>query len=64
MPWLAKSFVYRPYCAATNGAVKKAGAVKIIHDKFRANKTADELERWKKTYIPAVEAERIGNVSQ
>jgi DNA-directed RNA polymerase III subunit RPC1 len=55
---MARKVVYCPYCAATNGAVKKAGALKIIHDKFRAKKTADELERWKKTFIPAVEAQK------
>jgi len=54
----ARKVVYCPYCAATNGAVKKAGALKIIHDKFRAKKTADEMERWKKTFAPAVEAQK------
>jgi DNA-directed RNA polymerase III subunit RPC1 len=55
---MARKVVYCPYCAATNGAVKKAGALKIIHDKFRAKKTAEELERWKKTFVPAVEAQK------
>jgi DNA-directed RNA polymerase III subunit RPC1 len=54
----ARKVVYCPYCASTNGAVKKAGALKIIHDKFRAKKTADEMERWKKTFAPAVEAQK------
>lgn len=54
----ARKVVYCPYCSATNGAVKKAGALKIIHDKFRAKKTADEMERWKKTFAPAVEAQK------
>jgi DNA-directed RNA polymerase III subunit RPC1 len=54
----ARKTVYCPYCSATNGAVKKAGALKIIHDKFRAKKTADEMERWKQTFAPAVEAQK------
>ncbi|PPQ79563.1 hypothetical protein CVT25_003445 [Psilocybe cyanescens] len=55
---MARKVVYCPYCSATNGAVKKAGALKIIHDKFRAKKTADELERWKLTFSSAVEAQK------
>jgi len=55
---MARKVVYCPYCSATNGAVKKAGALKIIHDKFRAKKTADELEKWKETFVPAVEAQK------
>ncbi|OBZ66630.1 DNA-directed RNA polymerase III subunit rpc1 [Grifola frondosa] len=55
---LARKTVYCPYCSATNGTVKKAGALKIIHDKFRAKKTADEMERWKRTFAPAVEAQK------
>lgn len=55
---LARKCVYCPYCAATNGAVKKAGALKIIHDKFRAKKTAEEMEKWKKTFTAAVEAQK------
>jgi DNA-directed RNA polymerase III subunit RPC1 len=54
----ARKTVYCPYCAATNGAVKKAGALKIIHDKFRAKKTAEEMEAWKKTFASAVEAQK------
>ncbi|GJE83969.1 beta and beta-prime subunits of DNA dependent RNA-polymerase [Phanerochaete sordida] len=55
---LARKTVYCPYCASTNGAVKKAGALKIIHDKFRAKKTADEMEKWKKTFSAAIEAQK------
>lgn len=54
----ARKTVYCPYCAATNGAVKKAGALKIIHDKFRAKKTAAEMEAWKRTFASAVEAQK------
>ncbi|KAF9498249.1 beta and beta-prime subunits of DNA dependent RNA-polymerase [Pleurotus eryngii] len=55
---LARKVVYCPYCSATNGTIKKAGALKIIHDKFRAKKTAEEMERWKKTFAAAVEAQK------
>jgi DNA-directed RNA polymerase III subunit RPC1 len=55
---LARKVVYCPYCSATNGAVKKAGALKIIHDKFRAKKTAEELENFKKTFSNAIEVQK------
>lgn len=55
---LARKVVFCPYCSSTNGAVKKAGVLKIIHDKFRAKKTAEELERWKKTFSSAVESQK------
>jgi DNA-directed RNA polymerase III subunit RPC1 len=55
---MARKVVYCPYCSATNGAVKKAGALKIIHDKFRAKKTADELEKFKESFASAVEAQK------
>lgn len=38
--------------------MKKAGALKIIHDKFRAKKTADDKERWKLTFARAVESQK------
>lgn len=55
---LARKIVNCPYCSAINGAVKKAGALKIIHDKFRAKKTADDLERWKRTFAHAIEGQK------
>lgn len=55
---LARKTVYCPYCSSTNGIVKKAGALKIIHDKFRAKKTAEEMERFKATFAAAVEAQK------
>jgi DNA-directed RNA polymerase III subunit RPC1 len=59
---LARKVVYCPYCTATNGAVKKAGALKILHDKFRAKKTADEMEKWKQTFSSAVDFQKdLGN---
>jgi IS30 family transposase len=38
--------------------VKKVGALKIIHDKFRAKKTAEEFERFKRSFAGAVEAQK------
>ena len=55
---LARKATYCSNCSAVNGTVKKAGALKIIHDKFRAKKTADDMEKWKKTFAPAVEAQK------
>jgi DNA-directed RNA polymerase III subunit RPC1 len=55
---MARKVVYCPNCSATNGTVKKAGALKIIHDKFRAKKTAEEMEKWKRTFAPAIEAQK------
>ncbi|KZT20622.1 beta and beta-prime subunits of DNA dependent RNA-polymerase [Neolentinus lepideus HHB14362 ss-1] len=55
---LARKTVYCPYCGATNGTVKKTSALKIVHDKFRAKKTAEEMERWKGTFQKAVEAQK------
>jgi DNA-directed RNA polymerase III subunit RPC1 len=55
---MARKVVHCPYCSATNGAVKKAGALKIIHDKFRAKKTAPELEAFRKTFESAVEFQK------
>jgi len=55
---MARKVVYCPYCSATNGTVKKAGALKIIHDKFRAKKTAEEMDRWKQSFAPAIEGQK------
>lgn len=55
---MARKVIYCPYCSATNGTVKKVGALKIVHDKFRAKKTIDEMEKWKRTFAPAVEAQK------
>ncbi len=53
-----RKVVYCPHCSATNGIVKKGGPLKIIHDKFRAKKTADEMERFKQTFAAAIEAQK------
>ncbi|KAJ6543970.1 hypothetical protein B0H19DRAFT_1169181 [Mycena capillaripes] len=55
---MARKVVHCPYCTATNGAVKKAGPLKIIHDKFRAKKTAPELEAFRKTFESAIEFQK------
>ncbi|KIY66237.1 beta and beta-prime subunits of DNA dependent RNA-polymerase [Cylindrobasidium torrendii FP15055 ss-10] len=54
----ARKVVYCPYCASTNGVVKKGGPMKIIHDKFRAKKTAEEMERFKGSFAAAVETQK------
>lgn len=50
----ARKVLYCPKCGATNGVVKKAGALKIVHEKFRARKTAEEHDEFKKTFATAV----------
>ncbi|KAL1915660.1 uncharacterized protein VTP21DRAFT_6419 [Calcarisporiella thermophila] len=49
-----KKVVHCPYCGATNGTVKKVGPLKIIHEKFRAKKTAPEQEAFRATFNTAV----------
>ncbi|KAG9046551.1 hypothetical protein FS837_004207 [Tulasnella sp. UAMH 9824] len=53
-----RKMVYCPYCNATNGVVKKAGLLRIVHEKFRAKKTHGEMEKWKETFKTAVENEK------
>lgn len=55
---LARKAVDCPHCGSINGTVKKAGVLKIIHDKFRAKKTTDDKERWKLTFAHAVESQK------
>lgn len=43
-----------PYCGATNGTVKKVGALRIVHEKFRAKKKADELAVFRDSFITAI----------
>ncbi|KAJ1921243.1 DNA-directed RNA polymerase III subunit C1 (rpo31) [Mycoemilia scoparia] len=43
-----------PHCDSVNGVVKKAAAMKIVHDKFRKKSVADEAEAFKKTMLNAL----------
>ncbi|CAG8679350.1 2005_t:CDS:10, partial [Dentiscutata heterogama] len=52
---LCKKTVECPYCHAINGSVKKVGAIKIVHEKFKPKKAVDEQEIFKSTFINAVE---------
>ncbi|RUS21913.1 RNA polymerase Rpb1, domain 1-domain-containing protein [Endogone sp. FLAS-F59071] len=49
-----KKVVYCQYCGNTNGTVKKVGALKIVHEKFRAKRTHEEHEQFKKSFDMAV----------
>ncbi|RKP22725.1 hypothetical protein SYNPS1DRAFT_19660, partial [Syncephalis pseudoplumigaleata] len=49
-----KKVVYCPYCEGTNGTVKKVGALKIIHEKYRQKRTAAEKEAFKGTFNEAI----------
>ncbi|KZV97740.1 beta and beta-prime subunits of DNA dependent RNA-polymerase [Exidia glandulosa HHB12029] len=55
---LCRKVIVCPYCASINGIVKKGGTLKIIHDKYRAKKTADEMEKFKTTFKAAVEFQK------
>ncbi|KAK2462263.1 hypothetical protein APHAL10511_005569 [Amanita phalloides] len=55
---MARKTVYCPYCSAVNGTVKKAGVLRIIHDKFRAKKTAEEMQKWKASFQNAVDTQK------
>lgn len=46
----ARKVVHCPHCGNTNGVVKKAGPLKIIHEKFRAKKTAEEQAQFYDTF--------------
>ncbi|KAJ1722620.1 DNA-directed RNA polymerase III subunit C1 (rpo31), partial [Coemansia erecta] len=54
---LCKKVTYCPHCSASNGVVKKAGPLKIVHDKFRQKRTADEQEIYRRTLANAVNAD-------
>lgn len=51
---LCRKVVHCPHCGATNGTVKKIGALKIVHEKYRAKKVASEHEEFLKTFGNAV----------
>ncbi|CAG8468336.1 8399_t:CDS:10 [Diversispora eburnea] len=50
-----KKVVDCPYCKGINGSVKKVGALKIVHEKYKPKKAQDEQERFKNTFVNAVE---------
>ncbi|KAJ2504110.1 DNA-directed RNA polymerase III subunit C1 (rpo31), partial [Coemansia sp. RSA 2052] len=52
-----KKVTYCPHCGATNGVVKKGGPLKIIHDKYRQKRTAQEQEEFRGTLANAAEAD-------
>ncbi|KAF8516682.1 hypothetical protein JB92DRAFT_2909925 [Gautieria morchelliformis] len=54
----ARKVVFCPYCGATNGTVKKQGTLRIVHDKFRAKKSAEEMEKWKASFGNAIQQQK------
>ncbi|KAJ2559006.1 DNA-directed RNA polymerase III subunit C1 (rpo31) [Coemansia sp. RSA 1933] len=52
-----KKVTYCPHCGETNGVVKKAGPMKIIHDKYRKRSTSDEQDEFRKTMDNAVQVD-------
>ncbi|CAE6465940.1 unnamed protein product [Rhizoctonia solani] len=53
-----RKVIYCSYCGSTNGTVKKAGLLRIVHEKFRAKKTGEEKEAWKRTFTTAIEHQK------
>ncbi|SHO79390.1 RNA polymerase III largest subunit C160 [Malassezia sympodialis ATCC 42132] len=51
---VARKTLYCPYCGATNGTVKKAGVLKVVHEKFRQKKTEEEMLEFRRTFMTAV----------
>ena len=51
----ARKVLYCPHCGSTNGTVKKAGVLKIVHEKFRQKKTEEEQLDFRKTFTTAVQ---------
>ena len=51
---LCRKVVKCHYCESVNGTVKKAGALKIVHERFRAKKVAEEFATWKRTFTTAI----------
>ncbi|PKY40391.1 beta and beta-prime subunits of DNA dependent RNA-polymerase [Rhizophagus irregularis] len=52
---LCKKEVDCPHCGAINGSVKKVGALKIVHEKFKSKKAHEEHEKFKSTFNNAIE---------
>jgi len=50
----ARKVSYCPRCKQLNGTVKKVPMMKIIHDKFRSKKTAQEKDEFRKTFDNAL----------
>ncbi|KAI8055130.1 hypothetical protein BDF22DRAFT_725512 [Syncephalis plumigaleata] len=50
----SKKVLYCPYCQGTNGTVKKVGALKIVHEKYRQKRTAMEKEDFRRTFDEAI----------
>ena len=53
---LCRKTLYCPSCRSTNGVIKKSGALRIVHEKFRAKKTSDEAEEFKRSFDSATKA--------
>ena len=44
-----------PHCQDLNGSIKKVGALKLIHDKFKKKSKTPEEESFKRTFGSAVD---------
>ncbi|KAF9975704.1 DNA-directed RNA polymerase III subunit [Actinomortierella ambigua] len=51
-----KKVTHCPYCSAINGTVKKVGALRIVHEKYRAKRVQDEKEQFLDSFKAAIAA--------
>ncbi|KAG0057284.1 hypothetical protein BGZ83_000074 [Gryganskiella cystojenkinii] len=49
-----KKVVHCMYCEAINGTVKKVGALRIVHEKYRAKKVSEDYEKFKDSFRNAI----------
>lgn len=47
-----------PHCGAINGTVKKAGGLKVIHEKWRAKKVAEDRRDFEMSFATALQESR------
>ena len=45
------------HCGAINGTVKKAAALKIVHERFRQKKLTEEAEKWRQSFSNAIKVQ-------
>lgn len=55
---LCRKAIECPYCGEINGTVKKVGGMKIIHEKWRAKRVAQDRKRFENSFNAALEDAR------
>lgn len=52
---ICRKSTYCPYCGAINGVTKKAGVLKIVHERFRSRKTLEAAVDFRKSFDTAIQ---------